>query len=394
MTSTSSSTSLSPTARQTWTRSRGVVLALVLLLAAGIAIAALGSGDQHGRLDPRSADPFGSRAVAELLKDRGVSLEVVTTLDGAAATAGQDTTLLVTNPDLLTPSQQRALHSTMASSEGGTVLLGAGPASVDALAPGVRTDTTSPVSTRAPQCSLAAARSAGSVDIGGERYATGSPDTDACYLSDGAPTLLHVRHPDGGDTVLLGSPDILYNNRLDKQGNASLALQLLGSRPHLVWYLPSLDDSSAADDSDRSGFLDLIPAGWLWGTLQLFLAAVLAAAWRARRLGPLVTERLPVAIRASESTEGRARLYRKTNARDRAAAVLRAATRDRLAPLLGIPPAEAHTPETVLDAVSARLPDSTPDLPFLLFGPAPADDAALIRLADQLDDLEREVRTS
>ena len=108
----------------------------------------------------------------------------------------------------------------------------------------------------------------------------------------------------------------------------------------------------------------------------------------------LVTERLPVAIRASEATEGRARLYRKANARERASAALRTATRTRLSPLLGVPPADAHSPDVLLPAVSAHLAAGDQDLRALLFGPAPADDAALIRLADQLDALEREVRTS
>lgn len=396
MTSTISSTSVSPTIRQVWARGRGPVLALIVLLAAGITMAALGSDEQHGRLDPRSADRFGSRAAAELLKDRGVSVEPVTTLDDASAAVGPDTTLLVTNPNLLTEHQQRSLHGATASSGGRTVLLGAGPPSVNTLAPGVRTDTRAPVSARAPQCSLLAAGRAGTVDIGGERYVTDIPAADICYMSDGVPTLLRIADTDteAGDTVLLGSPDILYNERLDKRGNASLALQLLGSRPHLVWYLPSLSDASAAESGGDSGFLGLIPSGWLWGAFQLFLAAVLAAVWRARRLGPLVDERLPVAIRASESTEGRARLYRKANARGHAASALRSATRDRLAPLLGVPPTGAHSPDVLIPAASAQLPDTIRDPRTLLFGPAPTDDAALVRLADQLDALEREVRTS
>ncbi|MGW6605276.1 DUF4350 domain-containing protein [Streptomyces sp. NPDC055036] len=396
MTSTINSTSLSPTTRQVWTRSRGLLLALVILLAAGIAMAALNSGDQHGRLDPRSADQFGSRAVAELLKDRGVSVEPVTTLDDATDAAGPDTTLLVTNPDLLTEQQQRSLRTATASSRGRTVLLGAGPPSVSTLAPGVRTNTRAPVSALAPRCSLPAADRAGTVDIGGERYVNDVTDADACYMSDGVPTLLRITETgaEAGDTVLLGSPDILYNDRLDQRGNASLALQLLGSRPHLVWYLPSLSDGSAAESGGDSDFLGLIPSGWLWGAFQLFLAAVLTAVWRARRLGPLVAERLPVAIRASESTEGRARLYHKADARDHAASALRSAARDRLAPLLGVPPTDAHSPDVLIPAVSARLPDTTRDPRILLFGPAPTDDAALVRLADQLDALEREVRTS
>ncbi|MEU2159226.1 DUF4350 domain-containing protein [Streptomyces sp. NPDC019396] len=391
------STSLALSTHQIWTRTRGVLIVLTILVTAGIALAAVRSGDQHGRLDPRSADRPGSRAVAELLKQQGVDTRVVATLDQATEATGPDTTLLVTAPDLLTKHQQQSLHTAMAPSGGRTVLVAAGTASVETLAPGVRAGTQTSVSAREPRCAFPAAQRAGTVDIGGERYATDAlPGAQTCYPSDGLPSLLTIKNPDDGDTVLLGSPDILYNERLGEQGNASLALQLLGSRPHLVWYLPSLSDQSAAGEggSGASALADLIPTGWLWGTLQLLIAALLAAVWRARRLGPLVTERLPVAIRASESVEGRARLYRKVNARDRAAATLRAATRSRLAPLLGISPADAHSPEVLLPALSAHLPAEDWDLDGLLFGPRPGNDAALIRLADQLDALEREVRTS
>ncbi|MBO0517022.1 DUF4350 domain-containing protein, partial [Streptomyces beijiangensis] len=335
-------TSLSPSARQIWTRGRGLLVALALLLVAGIAFAAIRSGDQHGSLDPRSADRNGSRAVAELLKDRGVSTRVVTTLDETVTAAAPDTTLLVTTPDLLTPHQQKTLRAAIVQAGGRTVLLAPGPPSVSRLAPGVRAGAPASVSARAPECALPAAVRAGPADTGGIRYSAPGLDASGCYPAGDRPTLLTVPSTgaDDGDTVLLGAPDILLNHRLGDEGNASLALQLLGSRPHLVWYLPSLGDASAIDGGNQS-FFDLIPSGWLWGTLQLALAAALAAVWRGRRLGPLVAERLPVTLRASESTEGRARLYRKTNARDRAAAVLRSAARTRLAPLLGVPPSEA-----------------------------------------------------
>ncbi|MEU0649780.1 DUF4350 domain-containing protein [Streptomyces umbrinus] len=387
------STSASPTARQLWTRSRGVLLALVVLLAAAVAIAAVRSDAESGSLDPRSAEPSGSRAVAELLADQGVSTRVVTTLEEAASATGSDTTLLVARPDLLTDRQQDRLHSAFANSGGRTVLVAPTTPSVGTLAPGVDADPAPSFDTTlSPNCSLPAARRAGKAETGGIRYTTNAPDADSCYPGDGLPTLLRIPAAEGnGDTVVLGAPDILQNERLDKQGNASLALQLLGSRPHLVWYLPSLSDDSATDAGDRS-FFDLMPSGWLWGTLQLFFAAVLAALWRARRLGPLVPEKLPVAIRASETVEGRARLYRKSNARDRAAAALRSTTRTRLAPLVGVSPAQAHAPEALLPALSAQLRREGQALHSLLFGPPPSDDAALIALADQLDALEREVR--
>ncbi|WP_031159304.1 DUF4350 domain-containing protein [Streptomyces durhamensis] len=389
-------TSTAPTARQVWTRTRGITLAVVLILVAAVAMAAVRSTARHGELDPRSADPYGSHAIARLLSDRGVSTRVVTTLGAARSAAGPDTTLLVAVPDLLTSRQQTELHTATAASGGRTVLVAAGSSSVQRLAPGVTADpATSAGTTLAPDCALPEARRAGSADTGGIRYTTSRLDADSCYFSARLATLLRIPAASGhGDTVVLGAPDILYNDRLDQQGNASLALQLLGSRPHLVWYLPSLSDAAATDTGDRKDFLDLLPSGWLWGTLQLFVAAVLAAFWRARRFGPLVPEKLPVAIRASETAEGRARLYRKANARDRAAAALRSTTRTRLAPLVGVPVTQAHTPEALLPALSAHLSGDGQALRSLLFGPPPGDDAALIALTDQLDALEREVRRS
>ncbi|AEN10372.1 uncharacterized protein DUF4350 [Streptomyces sp. DvalAA-21] len=405
-----STTSVSRTPGQVWRRTRGLLLAALLLVAAGITYAAVGSGGEHGRLDPRSPDPYGSRAVAELLKDRGVTVDVVTTLGEATDAAGPDTTLLVAGPNVLTDYQRHVLRGAVGDASGRTVLVAPGRVSVGTLAPGVSAELPGRAGPHPPRCDLPAARSAGTVETGGLRYRTDARDAVSCYPVDGYPTYLVLPEHASGDTVLLGSPDLLYNDRLDQQGNASLALQTLGSRPHLVWYLPSLTDPSATagpggqengegggdggTTAGESGFVDLIPSGWLWGTLQLAFAAVLAAIWRARRLGPLVTERLPVAVRASESTEGRARLYRKANARDRAAATLRSATRNRLAPLVGVSPRDAQSPGALLPAVSARLDASDTDAVALLFGPAPADDAALVLLTDQLDALEREVRTS
>ncbi|MFF7985554.1 DUF4350 domain-containing protein [Streptomyces sp. NPDC007901] len=387
-------TSTAPTTRQVWTRARGIVLAVVLLLAGAVAIAVIRSDSRHGDLDPRSADTYGSRAVAELLADRGVDTRVVTTLAEARAAAGRDTTLLVAVPDLLTPRQQSRLRASTAGSGGRTVLVAAGSTSVERLAPGVTADpATSLKSTLNPHCDLAAARRAGSADTGGIRYTTTHLDADSCYPSQRLATLIRVPAASGGgDTVVLGAPDILLNDRLDQQGNASLALQLLGSRPHLVWYLPSLSDSSATGTGEQKSLFDLLPSGWLWGTLQLFIAAGLAVFWRARRLGPLVPEKLPVVIRASETVEGRSRLYRKANARDRAATALRSTTRTRLAPLVGVPISQAHAPEALLPALSAHLHGDGQTLHSLLFGPPPGDDEALITLTDQLDALEREVR--
>ncbi|MCK7628058.1 DUF4350 domain-containing protein [Streptomyces sp. RS10V-4] len=383
------------TARRLWTRSRGVLLGVLILVIAGVTLAALQSGEQHGRLDPRSADRTGSRALAQLLAARGVTTRVVTTAGEAAAAAGPDTTLLVTAPDVLTADQLTGLRTATTATPGRTVLLAPGPVTLQALAPGVRAEPQVGNAPRQPGCSLPAARRAGDVLLGGFRYVTAASAADRCYDAGGLPSLLRLpAAPGGRDTVLLGSADLLHNQHLAERGNASLALQLLGTHKHLVWYLPSISDASSPAQDTQRGFLDLVPAGWCWALLQLALAAVCAAVWRARRLGPLVPERLPVAVPAAETTEGHARLYEQAHARDRASAVLRAATRTRLAPLIGVSPAHAHTPDILLPAVRTYLATTAPapaDPQDLLFGPTPADDKALVTLADQLDALENSI---
>ncbi|MFC9242367.1 DUF4350 domain-containing protein [Streptomyces decoyicus] len=385
---------LAPGARRLWTRSRGPLLALLLLVVSGVVLGALQSGEHHGRLDPRSADRTGSRAIARLLASQGVSTQVVTTSEEAAAAAGPGTTLLVTDPDVLTQDQLTGLHTATAHTPGRTVLLAPGVSALETFTPGVRMEPPARTSVRPPACSLPDARRAGSALLGGLRYATAADDADRCYISGGRPTLLRLpARGTGHDTVLLGSADLLYNQHLAEHGNASLALQLLGAHKHLVWYLPSVSDPSSAQDQQR-GFLDLIPSGWRWALLQLAFAAVCAALWRARRLGPLVPEKLPVTVPAAETTEGHARLYEQANARDRASGVLRSATRTRLAPLIGVSAADAHTTDVLLPALHSHLtaaPGPEADLHDLLFGPAPADDRALVRLADQLDALESSI---
>ncbi len=385
-------TSTSPTPRGLWSRARGLLVAAAVIALAGVALAALRSGGQHGLLDPRSADGHGSLAVAELLADRGVTTDVVTDADAAAAAAGPGTTVLVTRPDLLSARKQDDLRG--AADRGGRlILLGPSDRSVSTLAPGVHADGMPvPVAPTRPDCGMPAARRAGKALMGGFGYSTPIAQADTCYANGMQPTLIRVTSLVGeGDTVVLGTPDFLYNDNLDAEGDASLALQLLGAHRHLVWYLPSA--AEAATQDGRRGFFDLIPHGWSWALLQLFVAAGLAALWRGRRLGRLVPERLPVAVRASEAAEGRARLYRTAGDRSHAAHILRAASRTRLAGLIGVPAAQAHTAEALLPALADH--DSTADVSRLhavLFGPGPADDTALVTLADDLDTLERRLR--
>jgi hypothetical protein len=142
----------------------------------------------------------------------------------------------------------------------------------------------------------------------------------------------------------------------------------------------------------HKSFYELVPT-WVYAALaQLAIAVLLLALWRMRRLGPVVPEPLPVVVRASETVEGRARLYQRARARDKAADALRRATLGRLVPLLGLP--RRADPTAVVDALTRRTGRPQRDIGALLYGAAPTDDAGLVRLVAALDALEREVRRS
>jgi len=243
-----------------------------------------------------------------------------------------------------------------------------------------------------PGCALTAATAAGDAALGGVlmqvRGADRSgADSGQCYQVDGHPSL--VRYLAGGRTVtLLGTGVPLTNAALARHGNAALALNLLRGSPRIVWLVPS---PAAVPAAGQKSLFQEIPGPAYLVTIQLFIAAGLAALWRSRRLGPLVAEPLPVVVRASETVEGHGRLYRSRRSRSRAAEVLRDAARHRITVRLALPGgADAGAVCAAVATLTGREPGAVRGI---LYGPAPRDDAALVRLGQDIDALEGEVRT-
>lgn len=355
-------TAISPDARRIWRVTRGPSAVLLGIVAVSVVIALIRGGDNLATLDPNSVAPEGSHALARLLTARGVEIATVRTTADAAQRA-QGATVLVTTPEIVPAQQLRTLEERAAD----LVLVAPRQDTVDAVAPGTTVGGPLPVTDRAPDCDLTNAAESGPATMGGLEYHSSAT---RCY--DGT---LSTQ-----DTVtLLGTGAPLTNEHLDEQGNAALTMRLLGEHERLVWYLPSPGDP-ALRPSQRP-LTDLVPDGVRFGVLQLAIAVVLLGLWRARRLGPVVTEPLPVVVRAAETVEGRARLYRRAGAADHAGEALRQATRDRLTATLG-------TPDLVAK-VTRRT--GRPDVAALLCGPPPAGEAELVALADALDALEDEV---
>ena len=128
---------------------------------------------------------------------------------------------------------------------------------------------------------------------------------------------------------------------------------------------------------------------------QLVLVVVLLArCGGAAGSGPLVAERLPVVVRASETVEGRGRLYRSRRARDRAADALRTSTLQRVLPRLGLGP-NAEPMPTVVQAVAAPERHRTRwRSPTRFTGRRRPPTPTWSTLARALDDIERQVAQS
>lgn len=359
-------------------------LALIVLLGGLIVAWLQPSPGASGYLDPANTGPNGGHALAAILDSRGTRVSRTT---AAADASKADGTVLVTNPWLLTAAQLAMLRQAHAD----VVLVNADKATAEALAPLVTVTGSGPVKATGPGCELTAATLAGDADMGGSELSTTVPGAQRCYLADGHPTLIRYQAA-GREITVLGTGAPFTNKDLGHLGNAALALNLLGGRPSrtgqtLTWLTPVA--SPAAPPAGRSSFTSLIPEPVWMVAVELAIAVLLLALWRMRRLGPLVPERLPVVVRAAETTEGHGRLYRARRARDSAAAALREAAIARLLPVLGLPPDTA--PDAVGSAIAQRTGKSAEDVITALAGAPPADDASLVGLADRLDELERTV---
>ena len=356
-----------------------------------------------GYLDPGNTAAQGTRALADLLAQRGQHVVRVTSVAAARdATADRAATLVVTSPYLLGPGQLGALARlpgdllvvepdsavlSVLGRDAGPGARAAAPGRAASGAPRITVAGAAPDDITAPGCTLSAATTAGDARMGGVLMRVSGAGGWRCYPVDGHPSL--VRYAAGGRLVtLLGSGEPLTNHYLASGGDAALALDLLRGRPGVVWLVPS--PPPLPGGGPRS-LLQEIPGPAYLVALQLLIAAAVTAGWRARRLGPLVSEPLPVVIRASETVEGHGRLYRSRRSRGRAAAVLRGAARHRITVALALPP--AVPPAAACAAIADRTGRDRAEVQAVLFGPDPRDDAALVALGRDIDRLEREVRT-
>ncbi|MEV4533848.1 DUF4350 domain-containing protein [Asanoa sp. NPDC049518] len=423
--------------RRGWRRGRRTLIpfGVVALLFVGTlvthAVDTPDSGDE-AFLSPVSDAAIGSARLADDLRGRGVTV-VRHTDPRAALTDAGGATLFVPAAEYLDPQSVSMLRSLPASTR---VVLVDPPAralrGADVpLLRGGRRWATAPVTSGG--CAIPGITEAGATAVRRQSYVvegTFGGGYDACY--DRA--VLRFGYPQ--EVVVVGAADPFLNGRLDEHDNRTFAAGLLSTRPKLVWldlherfeppeqpkpsYTPDPSGQetyeqpteepageytappardrdgppgrgSAGDDDggDSASITDAFPP-WVWAMLATLGAALLLLLlWAGRRLGPAVSEPLPVEVRSGETVLGRGRLYQRAKARGPAAEVLRQAARKRIEPALGLDP--EHTPSDVVAAVAARTGRDPAQVDGLLYGPAPAHDDELLDLARALHSVADEV---
>ncbi|GAA3582402.1 DUF4350 domain-containing protein [Klugiella xanthotipulae] len=365
-----------------------ILLAVVLI---GAVILFLRNGQAtttEGDLNPESPYPAGSQALAEVLRQQGVDVRVATSLDEATALAEEDSTVVVNdtggvlNSDQLDRLLRLGAETVFIQPTFGTlshldlpVALGpvAGSSNEDAL-------------TLSADCDLPAAARADTITGRGTSYTPLEPIEGwvGCFAdSEGndAIAVIGGEHP----LTLLGISDVLRNSTITREGNAALALGVLGGHSTLVWYTAGVADIAQGTPPTTT---ELLP-GWVPPVMLLLgLTALTAAVWRGRRLGPLTIENLPVTVKAGETTEGRARLYATNLASEHAAQILRNGTVHRLSRLLGV----TDTAATVIPVVAGLTGWPIAEVHALLIGNDPVTSAGLTRLGQTLNTLETDAR--
>lgn len=368
-----------PPAPRGWLRRHraGLAVAAFLLLALVVALLTRGETGNDQPVDPANAGPDGARAVARVLDDQGVEVDVVRSADALAdADAGPDDLVVVTQADQLGASTVERLRRDAGGAR--IVVVDPGPELLDLLdlpGPAGPADADGPLEAGCDD-PVAAGLEVRVDDA--RRMPTEGAET-ACFDD----TLVRV-----GDLTLLGAPQLLTNDQVLRGDNAAVALRLLGQRDRLVWYVASYDDLVG---DDGVSFWSLVP-DWIRPGLWLLLLTVVALmVWRGRRLGPLATEPLPVVVKAVETTRSRGRVYRRSGDRAHAAGVLRDATRARVRARLR---SGAGDDDTLVRDVARRVGRPEAEVAALLApgGRAPATDKDLITLAADLAALEEEVR--
>lgn len=361
------------------TKRAGVVfwLALVALL---VVVALVGGRppEDGEPLSPDGTGPLGAKGLVLLLGELGA--DVVTTA-GVPASEG-DVALLL--QDQLGDDTREQLRDWVL--DGGTLVV-ADPSSPLTPVPFGSTDPFGGLASSSippGECTIDALAGVGRVDPrGGLTYEIDGA-TGHCY-GDEEGAFVVTTASGRGTIVAVGGAGMFTNESLGDFDNAVLAGALLAPRPGGTVAFVEPPVPGSGEDT----LADLVAPGVKAALLQLAVAFVVYALWRARRLGQPIDEPQPVQIAGSELVGAVGELLQQTRSPDRAATVLRDDLRRGLCSLLGL---AVDTSPDVVASVTARRTGADGEAVFAALAGAPVTtDHDLVALAQDIESIRKEL---
>ncbi|MDP9805962.1 hypothetical protein J2S70_000544 [Trueperella bonasi] len=355
--------------------SKGTAITLTLLAALALAIIIFVRVPSPGNpLSPSSTSSNGTHALAEILRDHGMTVEEISP-DQARDLASPDVTFVVDHSAYTEPYMRQELIDSRAT----IVLL----TNVDYEEWGFDGKLLNLDGARLrAQCDDPDAMAAASIGPISWLFVPDGAES-GCFPANGG--YVWTPQADTPHLSYLADDSILTNEYLDVDGNAAFALRKLGANPKLYWVVGGTDPHQEPKDRRWIGLPD-----WFF---PLVSALTLSLGWwviyRGRRFGKLVAEPLPVVVPASEVTEGRAILYQRGKNHAHAARALRAGTIMRLSRGRGI--SDDANPDVVVSTLANASGYPPAKVADLLYERPVSGDSDLIEIAAELERFERDI---
>lgn len=370
-------------------RSWGVWL-IVGLVAIIILSVVFGYEKEFNPLDPRSAQPNGTRALVKVLKDQGVDVDLVFRAEDLPE-VDENTTVLVSKSPNFDDTVDEAIPDFVKQS-GRAVFLNVSNLQmlgIETYPDWVPRDFNTPAIDENCSDFFGQAREI----TPGQLVFTSSteyvpPPLRTCFKTEDAYSVgIWPRTDAHPDYVWVLSEDMFTNQQITSHHNAAAALSLLGNNPHLVWFYP--DPTGALIDPAEWGVWSILPR-WTYSVgLLLILTTLAFMFWRGRRFGPLAYEKLPVTVKSSETVVSHGHLVHQTKDTGWAIKSLQRQAQRKIRKALLLP--DEMREETFVSTVAQRVGRSDQEIYNLLFAPFTGNENQMVKRAKELDALIEEV---
>jgi hypothetical protein len=363
-------------------RARNVLLFLVVVTALGFLVAE--DEQSVDVFDPASTEDYGTKALALLADELGSDFEV------GSLPGENDVALLLS--DTLNQTETDEVEEWI--DDGGTLVVADLQSSFVLPFAVPSGEVGGNQAELAPQCEAGFVEGVGEInpsEFG--RYTplqptAGSEPLSQCFQVGDSHFALELSQGQGR-TIILGSPDLFTNDRIDEADNSVLAANLLNLGEGSVTFLRT--DATSPDEvgAGEESLADLLPDEAIAAMLQLLIAGAIFIVWKWRRHGEPLQESSQLHLPGSALVVAASDLMQSSGRDNHAASMLRNDLRSGLIRRFGLAPDVSNG--SLAEVVSQRSGLEFQEVLSALQSKKVENGEQLIALARQIEYLNQEV---